>query len=259
MEMLWAAGWIFSSGGEPLEQQARQNTAKNYFPRQSSVDRQISSQFDAHSRALCAKQSPPDENIEGLLSFETPKVSVYSSACLWGSDLSPSLPLRLLSDVRFFHYPPTSLQLLWEEIVLLLSKHRKRDIFICLYVFFFFFLDCAFFFFLSQWKWFECVTRDNVDRLICTKWILWQLLWETYLKCLYYFTRELQPQDFATDRVTYYVTESNKLWIPKYGHSETTCMNLSELFPTLECIWKCIILNIVSFNTAQFLYFNCGN
>lgn len=58
------------------------------------------------------------------------------------------------------------------------------------------------------------------------------------------FYKRTSATRFTTDRVTYYVTDSNKLWIPKYGHSETTCMNLSELFPTLECIWKCIILNI---------------
>lgn len=103
MVMLCAAGWIFSSGGEPQEQQARENTAQNYFPRQSSLTDRFPHNL-THTAGLSVQSSPPpDENIEGLLSFETPKVSGYSSTCLYGSDLSPLLPLRLLSDVRFFH------------------------------------------------------------------------------------------------------------------------------------------------------------
>ena len=31
----------------------------------------------------------------------------------------------------------------------------------------------------------------------------------------------------------------------RYSHSETKCVNFSELFPTMECVWKCTVLNIM--------------
>lgn len=51
--------------------------------------------------SLC-KIFPLDENAEELLILETPKVSGCISACLWGSNSSPSLPLRLLANIPFF-------------------------------------------------------------------------------------------------------------------------------------------------------------